>query len=402
VSADDEGLRAIEVQPVTVWAPLVGQDRAATTLRNAATDAAARLAHPGSRTSDSMTHAWLITGPPGSGRSTAARAFAAAVQCPTGGCGTCSSCQTVAAGSHPDVEVVATELLSIGVKDTRELVRRAALAPVGGRYQVLIYEDADRLTDQAANALLKAVEEPAERTVWILCAPSAEDVLPTIRSRCRAIHLVTPSARDIAELLCGEGAGDLLAEFAAHASQGHIGRARRLAADPEARERRAAVLNSVRGLRDVPGCLRTAAGLLEAVKADVDATSAVTDVAEREALKAALGVGGPRERQPPGAAAALKELEKRQKGRATRAMRDGIDRALIDLVAYYRDVLARQLGADVPAVHQDRTAEVAELAEGGSAEVTLRQIEAVLACRTALDANVAPLLAVESMTLALR
>jgi DNA polymerase-3 subunit delta' len=162
------------------------------------------------------------------------------------------------------------------------------------------------------------------------------------------------------------------------------------------------VLSSVRGLRDVPGCLRTAAGLLEAVKAEVDATAAATAGVEREALKAALGVGGPRERQPPGAAAALKELEKRQRGRATRALRDGLDRALVDLTALYRDVLARQVGADVPPVHLDRTGEVAELAERGSPEVTLRQIEAVLACRAALDANVAPLLAVEAMTLALR
>jgi DNA polymerase-3 subunit delta' len=308
----------------------------------------------------------------------------------------------VAAGTHPDVEVVATELLSIGVKDTRELVRRAALAPIGGRYQVLVYEDADRLTEQAANALLKAIEEPAERTVWILCAPSVEDVLPTIRSRCRLIHLVTPSARDIAALLRAEGVPAELAEFAAAASQGHIGRARRLASDPAARERREAVLGSLQSLRDVPRCLRTAGGLLEAVKTEVEATGAVTDAAEREALKAALGVGGARERQPPGAAAALKELEKRQRGRATRAMRDGLDRALIDLTALYRDVLARQLQADVSPVHGDRAAEVAELAAGGSPEVTLRQIEALLACRAALDANVAPLLAVEVLTLALR
>jgi DNA polymerase-3 subunit delta' len=381
---------------------VVGQSRAVTTLQAAALDAAARLAPAGPGGPDRMTHAWLLTGPPGSGRSIAARAFAAAIQCPDGGCGTCPTCQTVVAGTHPDVELVATELLSIGVKDTREMVRRAALAPAAGRYQVLIYTDADRLTEGAGNVLLKAIEEPAERTVWVLCAPSGEDVLPTIRSRCRPVHLATPAADRIETLLRSEGIDAETAAFAAHACQGHIGRARRLATDPEARARRTAVLDSVRGLRDVPACLRTAEALLDAVKAEVAAVAALSDAAERDALKAALGVGGPRERQPPGAAAALKELEKRQKTRATRAQRDGLDRALVDLVALYRDVLARQLGAAAAPVHTDRTAEVAELAERGNAEVTLRQIEAVLACRTALEANAAPLLAVEAMTLALR
>lgn len=390
---------------MTVWSALVGQSHAVAVLTGAADAAAAQLAAPPGAPRggvDAMTHAWLITGPPGSGRSTAARAFAAALQCEQTGCGQCTQCRTALGGSHADVELVATELLSIGVKDTREVVRRAALSPAGGRWQVIVLEDADRLTEGAANVLLKAIEEPAPRTVWILCAPSAEDVLATIRSRCRFLHLVTPSAQAVADLLRSEGVPEQLATLAAAASQGHIGRARRLAADPEARARRAAVLDAATRLRTVPGCLASAAALIDTVKADVLASAETLDAVEREQLRAALGMGGPRDKQPPGAAPALKALEERQKKRATRGQRDGLDRALVDLVALHRDVLARQLGAKLAPVHPDRIEAVAELAAAGSPELTLRRIEAVLAAREALAANAAPLLTVETMNLALR
>ncbi|WP_019873938.1 DNA polymerase III subunit delta' [Sporichthya polymorpha] len=374
-----------------VWTDVVGQESAVAAL------AAAVAGEPGA-----MTHAWLVTGPPGSGRSVAARAFAAALQCPQGGCGECPECHTVLTGTHADVEVLTTELLSIGVKETRELVRRAALSPSNGRWQVIIAEDADRLTDQAANALLKAIEEPPPRTVWILCAPATDDVLPTIRSRCRSVHLVTPSTTAVAEVLTRrDGIDPETARVAALASQGHIGRARRLATDADARSRRADVLALPRGITDVGSCLRAAERLIEAVKADVAAASEISDAAEREALKSALGIGTGA-KQPPGAATALKELEKRQKARATRAQRDGLDRALVDLVAFYRDVLAVQLGADVEPVNAAEAAAVREIAADSTPESTLRRIEAVLACRTALETNAAPLLAVEAMTLALR
>jgi len=382
------------VRPVSlsgVWSDVVGQEAAVDVL------AAAVAGEPGA-----MTHAWLVTGPPGSGRSVASRAFAAALQCPQGGCGDCQECRTVLGGTHADVEVLSTELLSIGVKETRELVRRAALSPSGGRWQVIIAEDADRLTDQAANALLKAIEEPPPRTVWILCAPATEDVLPTIRSRCRSVHLVTPSADAVAQVLVRrDGIDPETARTAALASQGHIGRARRLATDPDARARRADVLALPRNVGDVGSCLHAAERLINAVKADVAAVAEITDAAERESLKAALGIATGA-KQPPGAATALKELEKRQKARATRSQRDGLDRALVDLVAFYRDVLAVQIGSNVALVNAAEAAAVREVAAESTPETTLRRIDAVLACRTALGTNAAPLLAVEAMTLALR
>lgn len=374
-----------------VWADVVGQE-----------SAVAALAAAVAGVEGAMSHAWLITGPPGSGRSVAARAFAAALQCTAGGCGECPQCHTVLGGTHADVEVLSTELLSIGVKETRELVRRAAMSPAGGRWQVIVAEDADRLTDQAANALLKAIEEPPPRTVWILCAPATEDVLPTIRSRCRSVHLVTPSTEAVtAVLVRRDGIPEDVARAAALASQGHIGRARRIATDAAARSRRSDVLALPRSVGDVGSCLRAAERLIDAVKADVAAAAAVTDAAERESLKAAMGIAVGA-KQPPGAAAALKELEKRQKARATRSQRDGLDRALVDLVAFYRDVLAVQIGADVALVNAAEAAAVREVAGAGTPEATLRRIEAVLACRTALETNAAPLLAVEAMTLALR
>ena len=360
-----------------------------------------------------MTHAWLFTGPPGSGRSTAARAFAAALQCTSPdkalgaapGCGFCDGCHTALIGTHADVETVRTDGLSIGVKETRELVRRASLSPAVGRWQVILMEDADRLTEGAANVLLKAVEEPAPRTVWLLCAPSVEDALPTIRSRCRLLTLRTPSVDAVAEVLVRrDGIDPALAAQVARATQGNIGRARRLATDESARARRATVLRLPLRVADVGDCLRAAQELIDAASEDAKAVAEESDAKETEALRAALGAAaGAGSRMPRGTAGAMKELTDRQKRRSTRTQRDTLDLALTDLAGFYRDVLALQLGGSADRV---ATVEVRDgierIAADSRPEQSLRRIEAVLACRDALDRNVAPLLAVEAMALALR
>lgn len=374
-----------------VFASLIGQPDVVEILRSAA-----RASAP------AMTHSWLFTGPPGSGRSVAARAFAAALQCPEGGCGHCHECHTALTGAHADVEIVSPSGLSYGVAETRELVTRAALAPTRGRRQVTIVEDADRFTEQALNALLKSIEEPPPRAVWLLCAPSQEDLLPTIRSRCRLLTLRIPRVDELAEHLVGEGIDRSLAAFAARAAQSHVGRARRLANDPDAQRRRREVLDLPTQVATVGGCFTAAANLVEAAREDAAAVVDVLDAAETTALKEALGdVGGRGRARPRGVAGALSDLEKRQRSRATRTQRDTLDRALLDLAAFYRDVLTMQLGAGVDLVNADLAPSVQRLAQTSAPEATLRRIEAVLACREAVDLNVAPLLAVEAMALAL-
>ncbi len=384
---------------MSVWDDLVGQEHVVEQLKNTVDAAAAVLR---GEPATGMTHAWLFTGPPGSGRSTAARAFAAALQCPSGGCGACEACHTVLAGTHADVRLVNTELLSIGVKDTRELVRRAALSPAGNRWQIIVMEDADRLTESAGNVLLKAIEEPAPRTVWMLCSPALEDVLPTIRSRCRHVLLRTPPVEAVAHVLVRrDGVDPAMAGFAARAAQGHIGRAKRLAMDEQARLRRTEVLNLPSQLSDVASCLAAAQRLVDAAAEEAKEATEELNARETEELKTALGVGQGG-RTPPGAASALKELEGRQKKRATRAQRDALDRALVDLASLYRDVLAVQVGASVPLTNEELRPFVMKLARDSAPEATVRRIQAILACRKAIEANVAPLLAVEAMTLALR
>jgi DNA polymerase-3 subunit delta' len=382
-----------------VWNDLVGQDRAVEVLAAAASSAEAALR---GEPAEGMTHAWLFTGPPGSGRSNAARAFAAALQCPRGGCGECDACHTVLTGTHADVDIVNTSTLSIAVKDIRALVLRAAHHPAGGRWQVMIIEDADRLTDHAANALLRALEEPTPRTVWFLCAPSLEDVLPTIRSRCRHVSLRTPPTAAVAEVLIRrDGVDPAMATFAARAAQGHIGRAKRLATDEQACLRRHAVLSLPQSLGNLAGALEAAAGLVEAATQEANEATADLDAKETENLKRSMGVGQG-SRQPPGFATALKDLVADQKKRATRSRRDAIDRALVDLASFYRDVLVLQGGAAVELVNDEHREAVTSVARTSSPIHTLRCIDAVLAARTAVDASVAPLLAVEAMTVALR
>jgi DNA polymerase-3 subunit delta' len=378
-------------QVAGVWDSLVGQHRAVEALRAAAGG-------------HGMSHAFLFTGPPGSGRSNAAVAFAAALQCEQEppGCGVCHECHTVLAGSHADVSVVRTEKLSIGVREVRELVRRSALAPVGRRWQIMIVEDADRLTEQAYNALLKAIEEPAERTVWMLCAPTVEDVLPTIRSRCRLVTLTTPTADDVTAFLQRtDGVDPALASYAARASQGHIGRARALARDQEARDRRRAVVAIPARLTGLRACMEAAARLGEVTKQEADVITSELDAREKADLDAAFGVVD-RGRRPREYAPALRDLERDQRTRAKRRHLDVVDRGLMDLVSVYRDAIAVASGAPGALVNEEIRGDVELLARVSPPEVHLRRIAAVFEAREQmLEFNVQPGLALESMMLAL-
>jgi DNA polymerase III subunit delta' len=384
---------------MTVFDSLIGQPEVVELLTDAAAAATSVVrGQPG----QGMTHAWLFTGPPGSGRSVAARAFAAALQCTRGGCGECHECNTALTGAHADVEIVTPAGLSYGVGETRQLVTRSALAPTQRRWQVTIVEDADRFTEQALNALLKAIEEPPPRAVWLLCAPSPEDLLPTIRSRCRLVGLRIPPYDAVADYLEREGVERSVAAFAARAAQGHVGRARRLATDDEARRRRRDVLELPGQVNTVAACFTAAANLVDAAREEAGAITESLDESETTALKTALGdVGGRGRPKPRGVAGAISDLEKRQRSRATRTQRDALDRALLDLAAFYRDVLMMQLGSGVELLNGDLQRSLQRLAESSTPEATLRRIEAILACREAVDTNVAPLLAVEAMAVAL-
>jgi DNA polymerase III subunit delta' len=374
---------------VTVWDDLVGQGHVVDTLRTAVGGTG-------------MTHAWLFTGPPGSGRSNAAVAFAAALQCEEGGCGECEACLTTLAGSHPDVTVRRTEKMIISVDDARQWVRDAVLMPVRRRWQVIIVEDADRLHERANNALLKAIEEPAPRTVWMLCAPTVEDVLPTIRSRCRLVTLTTPTVEDVAAFLVRtEGVPDALASYAARASQGHIGRARALARDEATRNRRREVVAIPARLTSLGACMTAAANLNDVTKEEADLLTGELDTREKVDLDASYGVVE-RGRRPREYAPALAALERGQKTRAKRRHLDVVDRGLMDLVSVYRDAIAVSTGAPGLLINEEIRGDVELVARASTPEANLRRISAIFEAREQmLEFNVPVMLALESMMLAL-
>lgn len=387
-----------------VFDRLVGQPEVVQVLSAAAT--AAREAPSAAAAGAAMTHAWLFTGPPGSGRSVAALCLAAALECTTPGapgCGHCTGCRTAMAGTHGDVRRVVPEGLSIGVKEMRAIVQTASRSPTTGRWQVVVVEDADRLTEQAGNALLKVVEEPPSRTVILLCAPSTdpEDILLTLRSRCRHVPLRTPGVAAVAEVLrTADGLDAERAQWAASISGGHVGRARRLATDPEARARRDAVLALPGAARRPDTGYAASAELVAAARAEAKEQAARRNDAETEELRTALGAGGTGKGAVGalrGSAGVLKDLERAQRSRATRSERDSLDRALVDLAGYYRDAVVTASGADVEATHPDRAQEVAALAQRSRPEALLRCLEGVLACREALAVNVKPQIALDAL-----
>lgn len=349
----------------------------------------------------SMTNTWLFTGPPGSGRSNAAIAFAAALVCKDGGCSKCNDCMSTIIGTHADVELIKTAELSIKIDEVRELISRASWAPSVANYRVVVMEDADRLTESAANALLKVIEEPGLRTIWLLCAPTLTDVLPTIRSRCRHLSLRTPSTKAIAKLLIErDGVESSTADFVARASGGHIGRARRLATDSTARENRSNIMKLPFMIKDVSSAFKAAQFLVDAAKADALVDAEKKDEDEISKLKEAWGASG--SKLVAGGAKVVKELEKEQKSRSTRMVRDYLDRALLDLSTLYRDVLLVQSNSVDSLINQDLISQINQLAQATKPEQTIRKIEAILKTRRNLAQNAAPLLLIEALMCELR
>ena len=379
---------------MSVWDDLVGQRAVLDTLRHAAAG-------------EGMTHAWLFTGPPGSGRSNVARAFAAALQCETRtGCGECEACRLGIKGSHPDIKWVRSETSVLYVGDMRDLVQAAAKFPSVGRWQIVVIEDADRLgtpeNPRTGNALLKAIEEPTPRTVWLLCAPTRADVLPTIASRSRHVTLATPTGEQITDFLVRSGIDATVASFAARASQGHIGRARALCVDEGTRSRRREIVSLPARLTGIGSCMSAATNLNELAKEETEAITAETEQRELKDLQSIFG----NERKDLASRsyrAALSSLEKLQKQKAKRRVLDVIDRALMDLVSVYRDAIALSMGAPGMLVNEELRGDVETLARAATSEELLRMIDAIFTAREQmLEFNVPPQLALESMMVALR
>ena len=381
----------------SVYDDLVGQEHIVDVLRKAVAATRSDDETLGI-TNQAMTHAWVFTGPPGSGRSNAAIAFAQALVCPNDGCGTCNACRSALNGAHPDVEVIRTEGLSIKIDEVRELLARVAWAPSMGGWRVVVMEDADRLTESAANALLKAIEEPGNRTVWLLCAPTLHDVLPTIRSRCRHLQLVTPSTAAVAQVLQNrDGISPQMADFAARVSQGHIGRARYLANNEAVRNTRTTIMKLPLTLKGISSAFAAAQTLVDLATTEANEAAEERNQTEIDDLSLAYGKGATGRGMATGGSKAIKDLEKEQKTRSTRMVRDGLDAALLDIATFYRDVMMVQAGAHDGLINKELEHQITTYAANTKAHTTISKINAIMAARTNLGHNAAPLLTVEAL-----
>lgn len=316
-------------------------------------------------------HAYLLHGPPGSGKRAAGRALAAALLCPNGGCGRCNTCRRALAGTHPDLVVVERSGASVDVDEARSIVTRAQRRPLEAARQVLMVTDV-HLATKSAPALLKTVEEPPPATVFVLLADDLPPTLATIASRCVKVAFGPVSHADVVSWLVDRGVDPEHAETVAQASGGRLDRARLLVADPGfvARQQQ---WKSVPGRLDGTGAAAAsvASELLESAD---EALAPLRDqhaeelaaLAEQAELSGAKGIPG------------RKQVEDAHKREERRWRTDDLRFGLATLSAIYRDRLMAHAGAEAAVTTHGATAETRR---------AVRQVEAIDGASLALGRN---------------
>ena len=381
---------------MSVWDSLVGQQPVI--------DMLSRIAQgdPGQ-----ITQSWLICGPPGSGRSNMARAFAAALESPDHGMNDEPTrvTQQVLAGTHPDVTVLATNKVTIGIDQVREIITTSEQMPATAPWRIIIIEDVDRMLERTTNVLLKEIEEPAEHCIWLLCAPSAQDVLPTIRSRTRIVNLAVPSASAVAEFLTSTtNVEPKIAQRAARLAEGHIGIAKLYATDKQVMTDRDELVVGVLNLARASDAVLLAGNLIDNAKAQAEVDASRT-AADQEAEFRRINGLEPGERIPPKLRGAFNQIAKKDdlKRLTTRRTRDVLDRALNSIASIYRDVAVLQNNAEdsVGLINLENRSAITELSVRLDRAGAVARLDEVAHARKRLAGNGNPLLVFESLFCAL-
>lgn len=381
---------------MSVWDSLVGQ--------KPVIDMLSRIAQGDP---SQITQSWLICGPPGSGRSNMARAFAAALESPDHGMSAEPTrvTQQVLAGTHPDVTVLTTNKVTIGIDQVREIITTSEQMPATAPWRIIIIEDVDRMLERTTNVLLKEIEEPAEHCIWLLCAPSAQDVLPTIRSRTRIVNLAVPSTRAVAGFLTSTtNVEPKVAQRAARLAEGHIGIAKLYATDERVMSDRDELVVGVLNLARASDAVLLAGNLIDNAKAQAEADANRITAGQEAEFRRINGLA-PSDRIPPKLRGAFNQIAKKDdvKRLVTRRTRDVLDRALNSIASIYRDVAVLQNNAEdsVGLINLENRSSITELSVRLNRAGAVTRLDEVAHARKRLAGNGNPLLVFESLFCAL-